>query len=595
MKSARNTATQLKELRSELESLAGRRRRARAVDVLLIGGGVAAIALLVVYLLDRRLTLNVASRGFLDLLLLAALTWFVLKRLLPTLVHRDDAIETALRFERRRGIDADLVAALEFDAVSQDKIEDRYGSRRLTGAVVEQANRARRDWNFSEEPIDAASTSRRAAWAAVIAFFVGSALVYPRHAAVFAERLLLGSAHYPSNTQIEKLTVNGRPVTFILPTTETSLFVVPLGRPIAFELQLSGTRPETALIELTGEHGGLARLELTPVDAARDRFQGTLPALVESVTGRVVAGDAYSDSFALHASALPTVTVTLEVTPPEYAAGAALDTPSPGRLHAAVLEGSDVAIRVESAAKTLAEVVLTHGDAKFPLQRAADERSWRLDPRGTEFAAVKLPIEFQLDVVDTDGFHLVEPLRGSIALRPDQPPTVAADVITKYVLPEGRPSILYQAADDLGVQSLVIERLVQRADGTTASDAVPVPLPTEGPRTSLAGKFALSLAGLQLHKGDRVTIYLTARDRKGDDARASARSEPFVLEVTDEQGLYEAMAETDQRSALKMDEIIQKQLLMTGRPASSPAPKPTATASPTGTPSASPTATGVKP
>jgi hypothetical protein len=103
----------------------------------------------------------------------------------------------------------------------------------------------------------------------------------------------------------------------------------------------------------------------------------------------------------------------------------------------------------------------------------------------------------------------------------------------------------------------------------------------------------LDLAPLELHKGDRVTIRLEARDRNGDPNRATAQSEPFTLEVTDEQGLYEAMAETDQRSARKMDEIIQKQLLMTGKvgPAVGPlvpAPKPSASGTPSAAPSSTP-------
>ncbi|MGC3972290.1 MAG: hypothetical protein QM775_34605 [Pirellulales bacterium] len=188
--------------------------------------------------------------------------------------------------------------------------------------------------------------------------------------------------------------------------------------------------------------------------------------------------------------------------------------------------------------------------------------------------------------------------------------------MTKYVLPAGKPSILYQAGDDLGVQSLAVLRQVLRVDGSTADDRVEVPLAAGVSRRQLAGKFPLELVGLQLQKGDRVTLRLEARDRNGDPNRATAVSEPFTLEVTDEQGLYEAMAETDQRSARKMDEIIQKQLLMTGRggaptapntpplipppaplPTVSPAatPSPTAAPAPAATPTASPTATGTKP
>jgi hypothetical protein len=596
----------LTEIRAGLRGLGARRRRARVVDVLLIGAAAAAVALVAYYLVDRRLTLSVASRLFLDVVLAVGLGWFIVRKLWPALRRREDAIDTALRFERRRGIDADLVAALEFEpavAAAYDG-ETAYGSSRLAGAVVDDVAESGRDWNFADEPIDAAPPWRRIALAAVVAFGVALAFAFPRHAAVFFERLALGSTHYPSNTRIDELTVSWRPQFYndlLLDPADAAnnkvrSATVPLGRPLMFELQTSGTPPKKVEIELTGTAGGAASLELAPIEGRENRFRAVLPAAIEDLSGRAVAGDAYTETFQLYAAPLPTVTVTLEVRPPTYAADAVLDVPPPGRLYAAVLEGSDVAIRIESANKRLARVVLMHGDDPYSPVSPDEGRTWRLEPQKTPLAAIKKPVEFTIDVTDEDEFALVEPLRGSIALRPDQPPSVAADVVTKFVLPEGKPSIFYQATDDLGVESLRVERQVQRVDGTAAADSVPIPPAPDQPRTSLAGKFPLELSSLQLHKGDKVTIRLSARDRRGNDPRAVAESEPFVLEVTDEQGLYEAMAETDQRSALKMDEIIQKQLMMTGRPAASPAstnpaatnsgnavpPKPTA--SPTSTP-----------
>lgn len=582
--------TQLAEIRSGLHDLASRRRRARAVDALLIGAAAATVVLLAYYRLDRALTLSVASRLFLDVVLVAGLVWFVLRKVGPTLISRDDAIDTALRFERRHGIDADLVAALEFEPALAGVRgnETAYGSAKLTAAVVDDVARTGRGWNFADEPTDAAPRGRRITLTTVVVVGVIAAAAYPRFTAVFVERLLLGSPHYPSNTLIEQVTVNGKAIDFASITSKP--LIVPLGRPTVFEVQTADLLPESAAVELTGPTGGAAALELTAVADRPHVFRGVLPAAIEDVTGRVVAGDAYTESFRLRAVPLPTATVTLEVRPPAYAAEAALDMPSPGRLFAAVLEGSDVAVRVDGGNKPLAKVVLTHGETAYSLTSADGGRAWRLEPAKTEFARITKPIEFTIDVEDADGFTLLEPLRGGIALRPDQPPSVAADVVTKFVLPTGKPTIFYQAIDDLGVESLTVEREVQRLDGTATSDAVPIPLPTDGSRTSLAGKFPLELTSLQLHKGERVTICVTARDRRGADPRAAAQSEPFVLEVTDEQGLYEAMAETDQRSALKMDEIIQKQLMLgtgTGRltpAAPRPAPTPPApTAAPSST------------
>jgi len=570
--------TQLTEIRHELRSLAARRRRARLVDALLLGGAMVVLALGAYFWLDRRFTLAVGSRAFLNGVLLLGLGWFAVRKLWPAWHRHEDAVDTALRFEHRRGIDADLTAALEFepalvgggdDEYSSDG-ETRYGSRSMTGAVVERVARDGRQWNFADEPVDAASRGRRLAGVAVVALGVAAVVVAPQFAQVFLQRVLLASPHYPSAVKIDGLTVNESAVTY---GPDAPATIVPLGGSVAFALQLSGEVPEQAVVELTGSSGETTPLELarseSPGDERRvNEFRGVLPAAIEDLVGRVVAGDAYTDAFRLRVVPLPAAVVTLEVHPPAYAAEAALDVPPPGRLHASVLEGSDVAIQLVGANKRLTRAELTHGDDVYPLTAVDDGRTWRLDPTGTEFAAVARPIEFVIDVVDVDGFRLPDALRGSIALRADQPPSVSADVVTKFVLPEGRPTIFFHATDDLGVESLSIDRQVQRLDGTLTNDTVPVPIPLGEMRTDLSGKVPLDLTSLQLHKGERVTIRLTARDRRGDDPRATAQSEPFVLEVTDEQGLYEAMAETDQRSALKMDEIIQKQLMMTGRPSS---------------------------
>lgn len=582
--------TQLAELRSELRSLGARRRRSRLVDVLLVGAASLVGLLVVYYIADRLWNLNVAARLFVDLLLVAAGGWFMVKQVLPALLQREDEIDAALRLQRRRGIDSDLVAALQFDAAEADAGGmTRFGSARLTASVVAETARSAGDWNVREEPIEAAPRNRNLALAAVpILGLLAALIAHPHALTFFARTAFLQSLRYPSNTHIVDLKINGRSAEGLnsFPGVRSGeTITVALGRPLVVEFAVQGVLPEKATIELSGiDSGEHTILELLPVVGRSDFFQGTLPAPVESLSGRVFAGDDFTEPFTLRAVPLPAVTVTLEVTPPPYAAEVALETPAPGRLYASVLEGSEVAVRVDGANKSLDRVELTSGDSQFELEPLdAERRSWRLDTAGTEFASIGRPLEFTLDVVDADGFSLLEPLRGSLALRADQPPSVTADVVTKFVLPTGKPNVLYQASDDLGVQTLSLERQVLRLDGTTQTDFVPVPIAADAVRTAFTGKFPLDLGSLQLHKGDKVTIRLQARDRRrDDDGRAAAQSEPLVLEVTDEPGLYQAMAETDQRSALKMDEIIQKQLLMTGK-AGGTAPAPSIPPTPSGT------------
>ncbi len=591
----------LRLLRESLQSVGRRRRAAKLRDGALqcLAAFVAAGA--VYYLLDRSFTLVRPARLLLDVAWIAVGVWVCRRLLLPAWTHREDEVDAALRIESRRGIDADLVAALQFDEALRAGTAADYGSVQLSGRVVDHAVELSRDVDPTAEPTERIAPERRFALGFVLSLVVVFGLIYPAHVGAFLQRVLLVNAHYPTKTQIGEIRIDGRTVVWTA-VGEPPQIVVAQGRPVALELRASGDVPSTAFVELRGVAGSDAMIDLPPTEADAAIFRKQLPTLVETVEGRFLAGDAYSEPLKLVAAPLPTLTVSLEVRLPDYAAGAAIDPPPPGRLNAAVLEGSDVAVRIVCANKTLKSAKLMVGGKTFPLREelpadvapeptAEAGRAWRLDASGTPLAAIAQPLDFEIQIEDADGFVLPEPMRGTIALRPDQPPTVAADLVSKFVLPNGKPSISYQAGDDLGVQSLAVVRQILRSDGTTNEDRLEMPLPPTGPRTALAGKFPLPLAGLELHKGDRVMVRVEARDRSGDEHRAKAASEPFTLEVTDEQGLYEAMAETDQRSASKMDEIIQKQLLMTGKPGTSSPAASTPKSAPTSTSSPQPTST----
>ena len=86
----------------------------------------------------------------------------------------------------------------------------------------------------------------------------------------------------------------------------------------------------------------------------------------------------------------------------------------------------------------------------------------------------------------------------------------------------------------------------------------PLPLELEHP---------LSLAPLQLAKGDRVKITLEIVDNQRRDPASDQpsqgnvfRADPLVLEVSDEAGVLAAVSETDEQSERKLNELIQQQL-----------------------------------
>jgi hypothetical protein len=589
--------TQLAEIHEILRSDAGRRRRTSVVDGLLVCAAAAVVGGFVYYALDRWLGLYRPARMFLGAVWVLPLLWLAWRKVVPRLFSGEDEIDVALRYQRRMGIDADLVAALQFETAAR-RNTDTYGSAELREAVIDQVDGLGLRIAEAEEPTDPRVVRRMQGLGLLLVAALLVIGVWHRNFVAFVQRVALADVAYPSNTTIESWTIDGRPPVLQTngPDGDSRLHVTaPIGKPAIVEMRAADDIPAYAILQLVSESGTATSLELSPVETDQSMFRATLPAVVESARGRFVAGDAFSEEFQLDAKPLPVVTVELDVTQPDYAAGVELPKPPAGSLNVSVLEGSDVRLVVRCVNKPLSRVTVSIAGRETALV-AVDEakQEWGAGPMGADsgigdLVDIRRQIDYQVRIEDEDGFEPAESPAGSIRLRPDLPPTVSAEVVTKWVLEKGKPSIAYDAADDLGIQGLAVSRQILRGDGSIANDRVEIPLASDWPQTKLSGKFQMPLDGLQLTKGDKVTIRLEARDRRADADRTVAQSEPFTLEVTDEQGLYEAMAETDQRSARKMDEIIQKQLMMTGRGSTGFAPLKPAT--PTGTSGSSATAT----
>jgi hypothetical protein len=123
--------------------------------------------------------------------------------------QHESEIDMALMVERQQGIDSDLVAALQFEGSPEAA---KWGSRELENAVIDYVAQLDRGLNvfegFSRETFWKRVGLLAAVAAAVIAFVV----IAPNYASVFLNRLALGNQHYPSDTQIDRVLVNGAEV-----------------------------------------------------------------------------------------------------------------------------------------------------------------------------------------------------------------------------------------------------------------------------------------------------------------------------------------------------------------------------------------------
>ena len=457
--------------------------------------------------------------------------------------------------------------------------------------------------------------------------------LWPAHVFVFANRLLLGSRHYPTQTQIASVIVNR---TLVLEPAEHGQAPIAAtaaqGRPVTFLVQCMGQLPNRGVVFVTGGQAGQqrTRIALAPL-ALNDRLgrlaaaqrmiaeaqqlaagsllqpwreevlallrfdapaaakssqrrrthadlppiarqieaaiaelpsnhersavlSGELGRLNDDITYRMTAGDAWTESATLAMIPLPAIEVRMNPIPPKYAAGSSLSAESAGR-QLAVLEGSAVEVEVECVnRKRLQSVWLTLTAAgstqRFDLAATdAGGQVWGFPAADSPLASVHEQLRYEIQALDSDGLSLETPIRGTIRIRPDLPPTAVAEVVHRVVLPSAAPVVGYRASDDFGLWRLSIIAEVERAgprsangtelssqevpagDASPPSNAPAAAIPAEthrfavlnpeqpltGHALPVRGQYAVPLAGLKLAKGDRVKLTLEATDYRGEN------------------------------------------------------------------------------
>lgn len=630
------------------------------------------IALLGIFVLDLFFDLAVPQRVVVLLLAAATIGWAYCRFTRPLLGRHESEIDVALVVERQHDIDSDLVAALQFE----QRQTAGWGSPQLTAAIVEYVASATREINVFAGLSTQQAVHRMAVLLAGFSVTLVVALFWPGHVRAFANRLIMGSMHYPTHTRIEQIVINH--ATVLVRTEESARPVdtkAAQGRPLRFVVLCAGRLPTNGSVQLTAADGTKTRtrVELRPlslderlarlreaVDRLNEAIQspsseilppwrdeilllirfdvpealqplvaaknpadldpvvtaitkvtegwpdnirhkailtGELRRLNDDLSYKISVGDAWTDSALVRMIPLPTVELDLTPIPPKYAAAGAPKADTSGR-QLAVLEGSSVKLAVKCTNRKPLK------SAWLSLQRGAVSERVDLEPIDIErtawspkgdkapLAQLREELRYEVQVIDDDGLSLETPIRGAIRIRADQLPTVAAEMIHKVVLPTAAPVITYRAGDDFGISGIAVVVDVQHDSGKGAVNsekesplaegvAAPPALaaqseshrfeilrPTKAITTEglpLAGHYALPLSPLALLKGDRLKLTLEVTDYRGENesGRASGsvqRSEPLILEISDESGVLAAISQPDQRSAEQLSEIIKRQL-----------------------------------
>ncbi len=544
--------------------LADLRRRRQAVRLAiawsaLIVAGIWCLA--AAFLADYTLDMSRPQR-LISLVLVAVAASQAYRRFArPYLGHHETDLDMALLVERRQRIDSDLVAALQFERPESA----RWGSPQLKEAVIEYVAEFGNGLDVFEGMSYDQFRRRTGLLALSLTAVVAATALYPAHIAAFLNRLILGSAHYPTNTVLERITINS---IVVGPGSRSAPPRIPVGRPLKFEVECSGALPENGEVRLKSITNDLETVvPLTPArdaaQASRRTYTGELPRLLDGVAWQVFLGDSWTDAATIEAVSLPTVVIELTDVPPEYAATGKKSVPTAGSRQISVIEGSRVNVLASCLNKRLRWVRMTIGETDHAFERdETNPRLWRLPEGDSPLSRITEPVSFEIQVEDDDGLRLDPPLAGAIRIQPDRAPRVAAAIVTERVLPGAHPSIVYGATDDYGLAAVRVHRQVLRAGREAAEtvETIRTPEPQAPHPNLLRGRYALDLKPLELRKGDELKITLEAIDFRGPAPGASAFCEPIVLQVTDESGVLAGLVDADEKSARQLDVIIQRQL-----------------------------------
>lgn len=588
-------------LRSRLNGLLRRRALVRCGTALALMLTATALFVAAVFLLDWSLGLSVAQRAVVLIAAAAVLAWCFLRFAWPRLTVREDEVDMALLVERRQGVDSDLTAALQF----QSPHAADWGSPQLEAAVVAQVDRQSSEINvldgFSWSPLP----SRLIVAVALMAALVIAARTFPSYARAFLDRALLGGARYPTRTVIEALAVNDARIPVHYPSE--SAVRVPFGRPLRFTVDAAGELPTEGRVYLTSRRTGVATdvpLRREPAsddnpdsDRGAARYVAELPRLIDDVVFHASLGDDRTESHPIDVIALPVVVPHLTPEPPEWVASADAQKPiDPGVLRVAVDEGSRVGLEVVCRNKDLARATFVVDGRDFQMEPVdGDSRTWRLPESANPLRTVHKPVAFAIRTVDVDGLSPSKPLEGEVRIRADRPPTVDAFVVGRRYLPAARPRIGIEARDDRGLSKIRLHIQIDRAGGSSAfdnaadlenegpdpqsnpttdepdheagsppagtvvRDVETVP-PERQPSPTVRGFYTLDLAEFDLNKGDELKLTLEAFDYRGDAEPKSALSRPLLLRITDRSGFLAGQLETDERSARRLDAVIEREL-----------------------------------
>jgi len=532
-----------------LAPLARLRRRVRAY--LLLEGlaavlVVAWIAAGVQFSVDRSLRLETDKRAVMLAAAAGAVLAVVWRRLIaPQTVRLSDA-ELALLVERHAsGLHTRLVSAVELaDAAGSAARPERSAAmvRMLLRQVAAEAPAL--PWN---RPLNHRRALRRGV-VILLCLGLGAAAICLAGGTVglwFRRDILLLDEPWPQRTRllVEGLE-NGR-----LLCARGDDLTISAAVPKGYEV------PRQVFIDFEEAGGRTGREQM--VEIGRGRFQRVFERLDRAMRCRLRGGDGRTDWFEVQVVDRPAITnVVLGVEPPKYP-GAAPYELREGLTVAEVLKGSRITFHIRRTNKPVVSARLVRG------AEVLDGRITRISE--TEWLAYDKPehsAEYHFELIDAAGLanfsDRAAPTRFSIHLLPDAPPKAKLQIrgVSDMVTPEAVLPIRVDCSDTYGLATVQLVQESTRA--TSAPRAASVAGFAPGSRT-FAQSFVWPLAPLGLLPGDRLSLYVEARDFDDVSGPNTGTSPVVSLRVVSREELLNELTRREQQARQEFEQIVRGQ------------------------------------
>lgn len=469
-------------LRMDLERLVSRLRRLWAGHGVLRVVVFVATALLLVYALDRNLSLPPVVRGVLGLGVLAVtghLFWRgVVRPLSRDVQARDIAGVVEERFPE---FDGRLVSTLQLegDALRPDRNISEAMVNRLRTETLAVREAVRLDAIFELRGL------RRLALAAavLVAVDLGFAVTHPGLIGIFANRMMLGSARWPRATTLSVEFPEAADYFQVEYEDERPVRVkIARGASLPVTVRATGTRPEFIELTTTSGEGRAPAAGLLPTGPSEwvGRFRGVR----EGFSFRPSGGDddGVGREVAVEVFLAPEVaSVETEVRFPAYTRLEPV-TEARGDVEAPV--GSEVRVRVRVQSSVADGAILFDGGTtSAPLVP--------IDGDPTHLSGsfmVDASHTWSLSLLGTNGFKNLEPATYAVVAVPDRAPSLRllepqrADT---DVTPNGLIALRLAADDDFGISSIDLTMQALGQEKGRAFDLMSQAAPDQDPRRRL--------------------------------------------------------------------------------------------------------------